>query len=270
MASVGGVTTHQALTAGASLLPPGGFGPWDKPAVAFNSIAARTRPARRHTMDREEVERARLRDRRGGFASYAEPGGLSVPDAKDSAMYAADTDRFYGDAAADEKMARDFAVTRKAAEIEARRAFAARETERRAAAEEVESRRWDEDTRALQADGRPALKNQGGGTVDLLTQQFRDDPRGAAARAAESKVLSRVAARAQHLAEQGSTSNFNILTGAPEAPARHVAALAQRMGVPAPNEIGIRHASYVNQSVIGQHVSAREPGPSRPALKTFK
>jgi hypothetical protein len=221
-------------------------------------------------MNREEVERDRLRERKGGFSSYHEPGGLSVPDAKDSAMYAADSDRFHTDYAAEAKGVRDMAQAKKAAEIERRRDFFQGMQEKRDAEEMAASLRWEQETAALQADGRPALKNMSGAPVDLLTQQYRADESGALLRQADERVLSRAAQRAQYLAEQSTGVNFNIVSGAAAPVGRPVQQLAQSLGVPAPAPYGLTHRTFVNASVTGPHVKVREEARSRPILRTLR
>ena len=266
----GSVSTFQALSAAAALLPPGGYGPFDHPAVAFNAVPPRSRPSRRHVMNREEVERARLRERRFGFQTYAEPGGLAVPDARDSAMYAADTDRFKTDAAGEERDAREAAAARRAGGIEKRREFNLGMEAKRAAEEEAFARKWTEDTAALQADGRGALKNRSGLPVNPITQAYLDDALGAQQRGADVRMMGRAAQRAQYLAEHSSgAADYNILSNSRAAPSDAVARLAGTLGVPVPAPVGVRHQTFVNASVTGAHLDVRQPTQSRPRLKEF-
>jgi len=266
------ISTYQALIAGAALLPPGGFGPFDKPAFAFRGAAPRARAARRHTANRDEVERARLRDRRGGFGAYAEPGGLAVPDAHpESAAYMADADRFHGAAAAEEREARDAAAARARAEIARRREWHAARDATLAAAQSRAEAQWDEDTAALQADGRAARKNRGGLAADPLTGAAARGPAGDALRAADAAARARAAGRAMYLAEQGvGARGENPLTGAPADAGAAVAHLAAAWGVPAPAPIGIAHATYVNASVTGPHAQVRDATRSRLSLRTMR
>lgn len=264
------VTTFQAIAAGAALLPAGGYGPYSGPAYAFNAVAPRSRPARRHVMNREEVERARLRERRFGFQQYAEPGGLSVPDDKTAAMYAAETDRFKTDAAAEERDAREAAAARRAGTIERRREFHATQDQRRAAEEEAFSRKWVEDTAALQADGRAAAKNRSGMPVNPITQAYRPDAQGEALRGQDARMMARAAQRAEYLAEQGTgVADYNILSGAAQRPSDAVARLAASLGVPEPRPVGLRHQTFVNASVTGAHLDVRQNTQSRPRLRDF-
>ena len=221
-------------------------------------------------MNREEVERARLRERRFGFDRYSESGGLTVPDDKTAAMYAADTDRFNTDAAAEEKDARDEAAARRAQEIGRRREFYSGMEARVREKEEDESRRWVEETAALQADGRAALRNRSGAPVDLLTQQYRADAEGERLRAADSRVLSRAAQRAQYLAEHATgAADFNILSNTQQVPGAAVQQLATSLGVAAPAAFGVTHQHFVNESVTGKHMQVRETTRSAPRLKNF-
>lgn len=264
------VSTFQALSAGAALLPAGGYGPYSGPAFAFNAVPARSRPARRHVMNREEVERARLRERRFGFQQYAEPGGLSVPDDKSAAMYAAETDRFKTDAAAEERDAREAAASRRAGTLDRRREFYATLDQKRAAEEEAFSRKWVEDTAALQADGRAAFKNRNGMPVNPITQEYRPDAQGEQLRGQDARMMARAAQRAEYLAEQSTgAGEYNILSGAAQRPSDAVAKLAATLGVPVPQPVGLRHQTFVNASVTGPHLDVRQNTQSRPRLRDF-
>jgi hypothetical protein len=264
------VSTFQALSAGAALLPAGGYGPYCAPAYAFNAVAARTRPVRRHVLNREEVERARLRERRFGFQQYAEPGGLSVPDDKSAAMYAAETDRFKTDAAAEERDAREAAAARRAGTLERRREFYATMDQQRAAEEEAFSRRFVEETAALQADGRAAFKNRGGMPVNPITQEYRPDAQGEQLRGQDARMMARAAQRAQYLAEQGTgAADYDILSNQAQRPSDAVARLAGTLGVPVPQPVGVRHQAFVNASVTGPHLDVRQSTQSRPRLRDF-
>lgn len=221
-------------------------------------------------MNREEVERARLRERRFGYDRYAESGGLTVPDDKTSAMYAADQDRFNTDAAAEEKDARDEAQVKRASEIERRREFYSGQQARLAAHEEAEARRWVEETAALQADGGAARRNRGGLPVNILTQQYAGGAEGEQLRAADSRVLARAAQRAQFLGEHATGAPFNILSNTQHAGVLAATTqLASALGVPAPHPIGVQHATFVNASTMGPHVRVREETRSAPRLKSF-
>jgi hypothetical protein len=221
-------------------------------------------------MNREEVERARLRERRFGFDRYAEAGGLTVPDDKTSAIYMAEQDRFNTDAAAEEKDARDEAIAKRHSEIERRRDFYSTQESKQRAKEEEEARRWVEETSALQADGGAARRNRSGLPVNVITQQYMLDAEGERLKAADNKVLSRAAVRAQYLAEHSSgATGFNIVSGTQHKPTEAVEHLAQSLGVSAPAPFGVTHQHFVNASVTGPHVRVREETRSAPRLKSF-
>ena len=266
------ISTYQAMVAGAALLPPGGFGPFDKPALAFRNTAARSRATRRHTANRDEVERARLRERRGGYGGYAEPGGLSVPDNHpESAAYMADGDRFTGDAAAEDREARARAAARARADIARRREFFAAQEAARAAEQVAADGAWDEETARLQASGTAAAKNRGGLPADPLHGGYARGAAGDALRAADVRGLTRVAARAQFLAEHATgAGGYDVLSGARVDVSAPVAALAATFGVPAPAPYGVAHAQYVNASVTGKHLEVRDPARSRLSLRTLR
>jgi hypothetical protein len=221
-------------------------------------------------MNRDEVERARLRDRRYGFQSYAEPGGLVVPDAHDSAMYVTEQDRFNTDAAAEEKDARDQAFMKRVGEIERRRGFYTGMAEKIREVEEMESKRWVEDTTKLQERGTAALRNRGGLPVNIVTHQYEGDTRGDDLRAADKRVMGRAAQRAQYLAEHATgAGDYNILSNTQAPPSLAVTQLAASLGVPAPYPVGVHHQTFVNASTMGKHMEVRETTRSAPRLKSF-
>jgi hypothetical protein len=264
------VTSYQAMLAGGALLPPGGFGPFDKPAVTFHGVAPRSRDARKFHANRDAVEQARLRSRRGGYGSYSEPGGISVPDAHpDSAAYMADSDRFHGHAAVEERELRDQASARSKAEIARRREwYAARDTLKQQEQETADNK-WDVDTAKLQADGRPARANLSGIAANPVTGISTLGPAGDSLRAADTHARARAAGRAQYLAEHDTgAGGVNIVTGA--AGDNPVAHLAAAWGVPAPATMGITHATYVNASVMGKHTLVRDATRSRLVLRTMR
>ena len=49
-----------------------------------------------------------------------------------------------------------------------------------------------------------------------------------------------------------------------------LAALAESLGVPAPAQVGVHHATYVNASVTGAHLNVRETTRSRLSLRTLR
>lgn len=201
-----------ALIAGAPLLPPGGFGSAVAPAHAFyGDGVARSREARRHTADREEVEKGRLRARRFGFGAYAEPGGLTAPDSGPDAgaAYAADVDRFYTDVAAEERHRREEAGARRAAEHARKRDAALARDEERWARMEAEAREFDEKTRRLQAAGTAAMKNLTGRAADPVAGTYEASARGAALRAAEEAARAAAAGRAAALAAHGRSAPYD-------------------------------------------------------------
>jgi len=247
-----------------------GYGPYDHPAIAFNSVPARTRASRRHVMNRDEVERSRLRERRFGFQEYAEPGGLIAPDAHDSALYVAEQDRFRTDAAAEEKDARDQAFMKRVGEIERRRGFYSGLTAKIKEVEDVEARRWEENTHKLQERPTASLVNKGGLPVNIVTHEYESDSRGEQLKSSDTQMLSRAALRAQYLAEHSSSAaDFNILSNTQRAPNAAVEKLATSLGVPVPPPMGVKHQNFVNFSTTGPHMKVREETRSAPRLKNF-
>ena len=184
-----------------------------RPPAPQKNVRARTRAERRHLVSRDGLEKDRLRDRREKFGGYAEPGAVIAPDARDSALYMSDGDRFFTDMAAEQRHSREEALHRRQAETARRREESAGREEARWAKMEAETRAFEERTLALQADGRPAIKNLSGAPVNPVTQAYFAGPGGDRQREADEAVLRRASQRAEYLSQKGAGSSFNPLTG---------------------------------------------------------
>ncbi len=164
-------------------------------------------------MNREKMEKDRLRERREKHASYAEAGSVVAPDARDSALFQSDTDRFFTDVAAEQRHLRQEMLQRKQADLIRRRADALAREEARWAVMESESKAFEEKTRALQAHGGPALKNKSGYPFDPVTQAYKDGSDGAALRFADERTRWKAAARAEWLSAH-SSGPYDPVSGA--------------------------------------------------------
>jgi hypothetical protein len=164
-------------------------------------------------VNREKVEKDRLRDRREKFSSYAEPGALLKPDALDSALYLSESDRFFTDVAAEQRHLRQEATQRREADLLRRRTEATEREERRWAEMEAQSHAFDDRTKELQQDGRPAQKNKSGQPFDPITQAYTTGEAGAVMRYADERVRWKASVRAEYLAAHSAGSSYNPLTG---------------------------------------------------------
>lgn len=227
-----GASPYQVLIEQAVLLPPNGYGDWEKPAVRFHNTEPKTRAQRRHFMNREEVERARLRERREGFTQYTDPGALIRPDRTDNALYMADRDRFFTDTAAEQRDLKKMHLQQKQEKLFRLRDEALRKEEERWNQIDAEARAWDERTAVLQADGKAALKNKSGAAFNPVSQAYDPTPDGEALRRHDDLVKTRAIQRATFLAQKSNGSGgYNPLTGAPEGPLHYIAPLAVSLGV---------------------------------------
>ncbi len=203
--------------ASAGPLPEGGYGSYEAPRLAFFSVPARTREARRHVVDREEVEKERLRARRAGYATneYAEPGAIITAESDpQSAMYQADTDRFYTDVAAEERHLRAERNAKKNADYMRKRDEALARDEERWRRMEAEAREFDEKTLRLQADGRAAAKNLSGIPYDPINASLRMGHAGAGPYLAEQAGLARAQqARSAALDNHSRSVSYDPVTG---------------------------------------------------------
>jgi hypothetical protein len=167
-------------------------------------------------IDRDKVEKDRLAERREKFSSYNAPGAVVAPDARDSALYISDTDRFFTDFASEQRHIKAEAQQKKQAELLRRRADAAAREEVRWAEMEAEARAFDEKTLALQADGRPALKNKSGQPFDPITKMYKNGEDGALLRFVDERTKWKAAARAEYLAAHSTAVDYDPVTGVPK------------------------------------------------------
>lgn len=224
-------TPLDQLVAAGGLKPQGGYGGWDRPTIAFFNLPAKTREARRHLMDREGLEKDRLRERRYGFQHYDEPGMMIKPDATDSAMYQADTDRFFTDVAAEERHRREERLAKKNSEYMRRREEAMQRDEERWRGMEEEAKKFDEKTAQLQASTTASLKNKTGAAFNPVRGDLEAGPRGEALRVAEQHTHAKTQARASVLDAHSRSAPYNPLTGAAvESGAFHASAYRRRAG----------------------------------------
>jgi len=159
------------------------------------------------------MEKERLRQRREKFTTYQESGSLIKPDAIDSALYMADSDRFFTDVAAEQRYLRQEQQQKKQADVLRKRTDAAAREEARWAEMEAQARAFDERTLQLQADGRPALKNKSGQPFDPVTQAYSNGQDGAILQYIDERTKWKAAVRAEYLSTHSSGSTFNPLTG---------------------------------------------------------
>lgn len=166
-------------------------------------------------MDREGIEKDRLRERRFGYQQYEEPGPLVRPDARDSALYQEETDRFFTDVAAEERYRREEKLAKKNAEYARRREEAMLRDEERWRQMEAESRQFDEKTIRLQSSETAALKNKSGTPYDPVSGGYEASTRGEAYRQYEQRQEQKAGVRAHALDAHSRSAPYNPLTGAP-------------------------------------------------------
>lgn len=153
--------------------------------LEVRNIQPKTRQQREQT--RDELEKARLKQRTGGFTRYVDADEVLVQPA-DSLAYATDADRFNRDTVAMEKKRRDEAITRKELKYYNRRLLnAAREEERwKAAEEECEQ---DEDAiRAANEKGLSWKRNAPSLPYNLISMKYHESAGGERLRFEDDKT----------------------------------------------------------------------------------
>ena len=138
---------------------------------------------------------------------------MIAPDAKDSALYMSEGERFLTDMGAEQRHKREEALQKRQTEILRRRTETQAREEARWAKMEEETRAFQDRTLSLQADGRPALKNKSGEAFNPVTQAYNPGIVGDKLKQHDEFVLWKAGQRAEFLFSKGAGSSFNPLTG---------------------------------------------------------
>lgn len=185
--------------------------------AAFNNIPARSREQRVALQDKEQHEKARLRERKEGFVridTSATGAAMLVYNPK-SQGFMSDADRFHSDTAGEERAHREEHNARVKTHQERRRYDGVqREIKRWSdmdAASAADEKKW----QAMRQSGTKALRNKGGEAFNPITLQYNDGKDGARLLAADTAVKHRAVVRAQNLQHHNSRAGMNPITGEP-------------------------------------------------------
>lgn len=185
--------------------------------AAFNNIPARSREQRVALQDKEQHEKARLRERKEGFVridTSATGAAMLVYNPK-SQGFMSDADRFHSDTAGEERAHRKEHNARVKVHQERRRYDGVqREIKRWSdmdAASAADEKKW----QAMRQSGTKALRNKGGEAFNPITLQYNDGKDGARLLAADTAVKHRAVVRAQNLQHHNSRAGMNPITGEP-------------------------------------------------------
>ena len=177
----------------------------------FHNIKPRTREERQGMRDRESLEKARLRDRRGGYHHFSPFPGISNNEIS-SSYFISEADRFNKDFAAEEKRRREIETQRKQEAIHIHR-------------EQILQRdlqRWQIiDSQFKRDEAKLALKqfrlSQGTKAnptpaFNPITLQYDKTSQGDAFTRAEQHRIERMSLRMQNI-DTRMNSGYNIVTG---------------------------------------------------------
>lgn len=183
--------------------------------VRFYNVAPRTRKVRRAQLDKETLEKQRLKDRTGGYHTYDEFQRV-VGYESGTPGFQTEAQRFDRDSAGEEQRLRKSRLQRQNLILEKRREENRQREERRIRLEEekrtAEKERW----RALQNDPMAGKKNVGSTPYDQITLRYNDGKDGQRLKYQDSLVKWRAAHRARRLQEKAMGGNANPITGQPQ------------------------------------------------------
>ena len=193
-------------------------------ASGFKNVKPRTRAERLAKMDKESLEKGRLKSRFGG--TYArETRNQDFPGKQDShtscapggAGYCASDERFICggfDIATEFKHAHDRRIMRSEMNRDHRREATAQREETRwnrlQQQAEDEKAKWER----YRQEGLKAKRNKGSTAFDLVTLDYCPGQAGEAQRGQDQVVRYRSALRAQHLHHRMNAAGYNPITGA--------------------------------------------------------
>lgn len=154
------------------------------------NIVPKTRGERGQT--RDELEKARLRARTGGFERYVDPAEV-LTQPPDSLGYADDTDRFNRDTVGMERSQREAAYAHKEMILYARRSERAEREEERWQQVELEHAQDEAALAQMREDGSKWRRNKSSAPYHLLSMQYADDRDGEQLRLRDDQAKVRAA-----------------------------------------------------------------------------
>lgn len=184
-------------------------------AMQFKNVNPRTREDRKNLLDKETLEKSRLRKRREGFSRYADPGNVASADRK-TPSYCPESERFNTDAAFSEKMNRDSRNKRRQQGYEVRRvAVAQREEARWDAIDDLAAKESDRLVR-LRQNSTKAKRNRPSEPYDPITLKYSETKDGQRLKYSDDCVRYRASLRSENLAAHQRSQYFDPITGVPQ------------------------------------------------------
>mmetsp|Transcript_22452 Transcript_22452/g.75513 ORF Transcript_22452/g.75513 Transcript_22452/m.75513 type:complete len:212 (-) Transcript_22452:220-855(-) len=184
---------------------------YENPEITeVRNIQPKTRAQRGQT--RDELEKARLEQRTGGFTRYENPADVLIQPPT-SLAYATDADRFNRDTAGMEKLKRDEEHTRKELMFYGRRTARAEREEQRWSAAQEEHEREERKLHHAREAGSMWKANKGSMPYDVISMKYHEDTSGQQLRYSDDMTRFRASHRAAHLHSKDNATGFNPITG---------------------------------------------------------
>jgi len=180
--------------------------------VAFFNIQPRTRAYRKSQMDKEGIEKQRLKERKGGFHKYTEFKAVTGSEPGEPG-YATEAGRFDTDAVGAEQRRRKKIQASYDSRIKARHTnYLARE-ERRFERMDEEKRLEEDKYMRYRADPLMGRKNVSGVPYHPVTLQYNDGDDGRRMAYEDAKIRFRAARRAKNMHDKSRSVDYNVVSG---------------------------------------------------------
>lgn len=180
--------------------------------VAFFNINPRTRAYRKSQMDKEGIEKQRLKERKGGFHKYTEFKAVTGSEPGEPG-YSSEAARFDTDASAAEQRRRKKVKAAYDTRIQARYNNGIVREERRFKRMEEEKRLEEDKYTRYRADPLMGKKNVSGVPYHPVTLQYNDGADGQRMAYEDSKIRYRAARRAKNMHDKSRSVEYNVVSG---------------------------------------------------------
>lgn len=180
--------------------------------VAFFNLDPRTRAYRKSQMDKEGIEKQRLKARKGGFHKYTEFNAVTESEPGEPG-FSSEAMRFDTDTVGEEQRRRQQALASYNSLIQARSNKSVAREERRFKQMEETKRLEEEKYTRYRADPLMGKKNMSGVPYHPVTLQYNDGDDGRRMAYEDAKIRFRALRRARHMDDKSRSVNYNVVSG---------------------------------------------------------
>merc|ERR1719198_507708 len=180
--------------------------------VPFFNIQPRTRAYRKSQMDKEGIEKQRLKERKGGFHKYTEFKAVTGSEPGEPG-YSSEAARFDTDAVGAEQRRKQKNMAAYNSMIDARKVKHVAREERRFKRMAEEKRLEEEKYTRYRADPMMGKKNVSGVPYHPVTLQYNDGADGRRMAYEDAKIRFRAARRAKNMHDKSRSVDYNVISG---------------------------------------------------------